>query len=121
MEPSAFTKISPLGIEEQRVNVIADLLDAPPALGDGFRVEARIVVWEAPQAVQVPISALFRCGQAWCVFTVANGKAQRRQVAIGHRNEVAAEVQQGLAAGATVIVHPSPQLADGKRVRPWES
>jgi HlyD family secretion protein len=121
VEPSAFTKISALGVEEQRVNVIADLPAVPPALGDGFRIEARIVVWEAPQVLRVPVSALFRCGQAWCVFVVVAGRAQRRRIVIGHRNDLAAEVKQGLEAGETVIVHPSTQLSDGARVEPWES
>jgi HlyD family secretion protein len=121
VEPSAFTKVSALGIEEQRVNVIADLQDAPPALGDGFRIEARIVIWEAPQVLRVPVSALFRCGPAWCVFVVVDGRAQRRRVDIGHRNDIAAEVERGLEAGDTVIVHPSTKLTDGARVEPWES
>jgi HlyD family secretion protein len=119
VEPAAFTKISALGVEEQRVNVIADLVQPPPTLGDGYRVEARIVVWQAEDVLQVPVSALSRCADAWCVFVVVNGAARRRQVAVGQRNGFAAEVRSGLRDGEAVILHPSEHIDDGSRVQPW--
>ncbi|MBM3224015.1 MAG: HlyD family efflux transporter periplasmic adaptor subunit, partial [Candidatus Tectomicrobia bacterium] len=94
IEPAAFTKISALGIEEQRVNVIADFLTPPEMLGDGYRVEARILVWESAQVLSVPASALFRCREAWCVFVAVDGKARRQLIEIGQRNDVAVEVRQ---------------------------
>ena len=75
MEPSAFTKISALGIEEQRANVVADFVDPPGPLGDGYRVEVRIIIWESEAVLKVPTSALFRHGDGWSVFAVENGKA----------------------------------------------
>lgn len=121
IEPAAFTKISALGIEEQRVNVIADFIDAPGPLGDGYRIEARIVVWESPEALSVPTSALFRCRDVWCVFVAADGKAQHRQVEIGQRSDFVIEVRQGLAAGESVVLYPTEQLADGSRISPREA
>jgi HlyD family secretion protein len=118
VEPSAYTKVSALGVEEQRVNVIAGFVDLPVPLGDGYRVEARMVVWENPAALKVPLSALFRCQGAWCVFTVANNRAQHRQVEIGQRSDFEAEVRQGLKEGDRVILHPTERIGDGKRVRP---
>jgi HlyD family secretion protein len=119
VEPAAFTKISALGVEEQRVNVIADFVNPPGALGDGYRVEARIVVWQAEDVLQVPASALSRCADAWCVFVVANDMAQRRQVNVGQRNGFEAEILAGLRTGEAVVLHPSEHLNDGSRVRPW--
>jgi HlyD family secretion protein len=117
IEPSAFTKISALGIEEQRVNVIASILDAPPQLGDAYRVEARIVVWSEADALQVPVSALGRAGEAWSVYVARDGRAQRRLIRIGHRNARVAEVLEGLGEGDRVIVHPGNDVADDVRVR----
>jgi len=116
VEPSAFTKVSALGIEEQRANVVADFVDPPGPLGDGYRVEARIIIWEAESVLKVPSSALFRHGDGWSVFVVENGKAIRREVEIGHRSQFEAEVLSGIDAGAAVIVHPTNQIADGARV-----
>jgi HlyD family secretion protein len=118
VEPAAYTKISALGVEEQRVNVIADFSQMPVPLGAGYRVEARIVVWEGAAVLKVPVSALFRCADAWCVFMVTGGKAQRQQVAIGQRSGLEAEVRHGLQASDVVLVHPTEQVADGKRIRP---
>jgi multidrug efflux pump subunit AcrA (membrane-fusion protein) len=118
VEPSAFTKISALGVEEQRVNVIADFVDAPTPLGDNYRVEARIVIWEEEDVLKVPLSALFRCAEAWCVFVVKDGKAYRRKVVIGHRNNFEAEVLKGLVEDAVVILHPSDQVREDRRVEP---
>ena len=121
VEPAAFTKVSALGIEEQRVNVIADFVDAPGPLGDGYRIEAHIVVWESPEVLSVPASALFRCRGAWCVFVAVVGKAQRRQVEIGQRSDFVVEVRQGLTVGESVVLHPTEQLEEGSRIRSREA
>lgn len=117
VEPAGFTKISALGVEEKRVNVIADFIDPPQGLGDGFRIETRIVVWEAPDVLKIPGSATFREPDGWSVFVVEKNKARRRSVQIGHRNQTEAEVLNGLSAGEDVILHPSNQLREGVRVR----
>jgi HlyD family secretion protein len=120
VEPSAFTKISALGVEEQRVNVILDLdsqLHARHALGDGFRVEARIVIWERDDVLRVPTGALFRQDDDWAVFLVHDDQALLRPVLIGHRNSLYAEVLEGLEEGDRVILHPSDQVQDGIHVQ----
>lgn len=116
IEPSAFTKVSALGIEEQRVNVVADLTTPSTALGDGYRIEGRIIVWQADTVLQVPVSALFRRGESWSLFVVENGEAQLREVEVGQRTPFEAEIKNGLAEGTEVIVHPSNQITDGARV-----
>lgn len=116
IEPSAFTKISALGIEEQRVNVVADLTTPSVALGDGYRVEGRIVIWEAEDVLKVPVSALFRRGENWSLFVIENGIARVRDIELGHRTPLEAEIKNGLEPGAEVIVHPSNQISDGMRV-----
>lgn len=116
IEPSGFTKISALGIEEQRVNVIADFAEDPGPLGDGYRVEARLVLWESASVLRVPASALFRTGQAWGVFVVENGQARQRLIQIDHRTAFDAEVLTGLDEGVAVILHPNNQITDGARV-----
>lgn len=116
VEPDAFTKLSALGVEEQRVNVIVDLLDTPPSLGTGFRVEARIVTWRGSEVLTVPVSALFQQGGSWRALVVANGRAELRTVGVGHRNVENAEVLDGLAAGDEVIVFPSNAVGAGVRV-----
>ncbi|HEU4510833.1 MAG TPA: efflux RND transporter periplasmic adaptor subunit [Pyrinomonadaceae bacterium] len=116
IEPSAFTKVSALGIEEQRVNVIVDLLDPGTALGDGYRIEGRVVIWETSDALRVPVSALFRRGESWSLFRVENGVARLQDVEIGHITSSQAEVTSGLEEGAEVITHPSKDIADGTRV-----
>ncbi len=118
VEPSAFTKISALGVEEQRVNVIGDFINAPASLGDGYRSDVQIVVWQNPNVLKVPLSALFRCDQAWCVFSVQDSKAQERSIEIGQRSTFEAEVQKGLQAGETVILHPNEQIKTGTLVKP---
>jgi HlyD family secretion protein len=120
VEPSAVTKISALGIEEQRVAVVLDLngTQGQDALGDGFRVVARITVWEGKDLVAVPVAALFRQGGDWAVYVVANGRAELRLVELGRRNGALAEVKAGLAAGDVVVLHPSDQMADGVTVAP---
>ncbi|MDD2272211.1 MAG: efflux RND transporter periplasmic adaptor subunit [Desulfuromonadaceae bacterium] len=117
VEPYAFTKISALGIEEQRVNIIIDFCDPPGTLGDGYRVMARIITWSGDTTVKIPINALFRQGENWCVFVVKNDRVARRTVTVGHRNQTEAEILNGLSQGETVVSHPSSQLDDGMRVR----
>lgn len=119
VEPSAFTKLSALGVEEQRVNVIADFIDPPEqrgTLGDAYRVDARIVVWQGSDVLQVPTAALFRRGDEWAVFRVERGYAMLRRVEIGHRNALAAEVVSGIEAGDGVIVYPGDRISDGTGV-----
>ena len=116
VEPSAFTKVSALGVEEQRVNVIADLAEAERTLGDGYRVEGRVVVWETTDALRVPISTLFRRGENWSLFYVENGIARIKDVEIGHLTSAEAEVISDLKEGAEVITHPSKDISDGARV-----
>jgi HlyD family secretion protein len=120
IEPSAFTKVSALGIEEQRVNVIADLTEPSSVLGDGYRVEARIVVWHSDSVLQVPVSALFRRGDGWSLFVVAEGRAQLRTVEVGERTPFTAQIKSGVEADAVVIVHPANEITDGTRVQPRE-
>lgn len=117
VEPFAATKVSALGIEEKRTNVIADFVDAPGPLGDGFRITARIVTWQVDKALKVPSSALFSCKEGWCVFAIEDGRARRRSVEVGQRNPTEAEVLKGIAAGQIVIRYPGNQLQEGARVR----
>jgi len=116
VEPSGFTKVSALGVEEQRVNVVADFVDKPGTMGDGYRVEARIVVWKSDDVLKIPSSALFRRRSAWNVFVVVDRASRYREVEIGHRNPLEVEIVKGLDAGETVILHPSDLLDDGVRV-----
>jgi len=116
VEPYAFTKVSALGIEEKRTNVVADLLDDPGPLGDGYRIEARVVVWQAADVLRAPASAAFRCGERWCAFVVDEGRARRREIAIGQRNPVQVQVLEGLVEGDVVIRYPGNDLEDGSRV-----
>ena len=116
VEPVAFTKVSALGVEEQRVNVIARPVDTLGPLGDGYRVEARVVIWEGASARTVPGSSLFRVGEAWHVFVVDGGRIRERTVALGHRNQDRAEVLSGLADDAVVVRFPGNQMKDGMRV-----
>ena len=116
VESSGFTKISALGVEEQRVNVVMDFVDDPGRLGDGYRVEVRIIVWQANDVLVVPSSALFRRATGWSVFVVADGQARMRDVEIGHRNALRAEVLNGIAEGEKVILHPGNQVTEGSRV-----
>jgi len=117
IEPSAFVKVSALGVEERRVNVLIDLDRLPRdcKLGDGYKVEARIVVW-AGTAVTAPLGSLFRRGQEWAVFVVDNGRALLRPVTIGERNADVAQVLSGLQPGDRVVMHPPDTLNDGGRL-----
>ena len=119
VEPTGFTKVSALGIEEQRVKVILDFT-GPPAewrqLGHDYRVIARVVVWHRDNVLQVPLGALFRVGDNWAVFAIVDGRARRRLVKIGERNLHAAQVLDGLELGEKVVLHPSDRVHDGVRV-----
>jgi HlyD family secretion protein len=117
VEPAGFTRTSALGVEEQRVNVIADLLETAGPLGDGYRVQAEIITWASPRVVKVFNSALFRTGGEWSVFVVRDGRARTQHVRIGHRGLTEAEVLDGLEADDVVIVFPSDRVAEGVRVR----
>jgi len=116
VEPYGFTKVSALGIEEQRANVIADFLDSSDGLGDGYRVEARIVIWESPSVLKLPASALFRAGQIWNVFVIENGRVRAVPVEVGPRNPSEAEITKGVTEGTQVILHPANDLKEGARV-----
>lgn len=119
VEPYGFTKVSALGIEEQRVNVVIDITDPAAVwerLGHGYRVDARIVLWNGADILQVPLGALFRSNGARAVFVIEGGRALQREVAIGRTGDDTVEVTDGLAEGAVVIVHPSDQVVDGVRV-----
>ena len=121
VEPAGFTKISSLGVEEQRVLVIVDITSYTKSehrLGDGYRLEASFVIWEATDVLQVPASALFRKQDGWAVFVVKNNKALKREVKVGQRTGLAAEILSGLAEGEEVISHPDNSIGDGTRVRP---
>lgn len=117
VEPFAFTKVSALGIEEKRTRVIADLHEAPGPLGDGYRIEASVVLWRAEDVLRVPASAVFRCGEGWCAFVVEDGRARRREVELGQRNALQAQVLKGLGEGEHVVRYPSNDLDDGARVQ----
>ncbi|MDH3241162.1 MAG: HlyD family efflux transporter periplasmic adaptor subunit [Alphaproteobacteria bacterium] len=121
IEPFGFTKTSALGIDEQRVNVIIDFTDPPAAwqrLGHGYRVIARIVRWKGENVLRVPLTALFRSGTDWVLFKLAEGRAVRTTVKVGHINAEWAEIQDGLAEGDTVLLHPSASITEGTRVIP---
>ncbi|HEU5256128.1 MAG TPA: HlyD family efflux transporter periplasmic adaptor subunit [Vicinamibacterales bacterium] len=119
IEPAGFTKVSALGVEEQRVNVVLDFADGDedsPVLGDAYRVETRIVLWEAPSVLKVPTNALFRDNTQWAVYVVSGGRARRTIVEIGHQTAQEAEVLDGLSEGTDVIVHPGDLVRDGARI-----
>lgn len=121
VEPSAFTKISALGVEEQRVYVVADFTDPLEkrlTLGDSYRVEARVVVWESAAALRAPAGALFQRGGVWQTFTIEGNTARLRTVKVGRSNGVESEVIDGLPEGAQVVVYPGDKVADGMRVAP---
>jgi HlyD family secretion protein len=120
VEPSGFTKVSSLGVEEQRVLIIADITSPAElwiALGDGYRLEAHFVIWEGKNILQVPGSALFRSGKEWTVFVSENGKARLRSVVVGQRNGLTAEIISGLKENEKVIAHPDDTISDGVRIK----
>jgi HlyD family secretion protein len=120
VEPVGFTKISALGVEEQRVLIISDIT-APPGqwqtLGDGYRVESRFIIWEEQDVLQIPASALFRSDGQWTLFVVQDNKARRRAVKVGQRNGLSARILAGLTEGEAVITHPDDTIDDGVRVK----
>ena len=120
IEPGGFTKVSALGIEEQRTRVILHI-ESPreqwAALGDGYRVEAEFIVQRAEDVLQVPANALFRLGDGWAVYRLVNGKAQRTPVQVGMRSALAAEIKDGLQADQTVIIQPDDRISDGTRIQ----
>ena len=121
VEPSGFTKISALGVEEQRVYVIADFTDPiekRATLGDSYRVEARIVTWESANALRAPAGALFQRGGVWQAFTIEGGRAHLRTVKVGRSNGVSTEVLEGLDENTSVVVYPGDKVTDGTRVAP---
>lgn len=120
VEPVGFTKVSSLGVEEQRVLIIVDITSPPPLwqrLGDGYRLEAQFIVWENKNVLQIPAGALFRQGEDWSVFVSEKGRAVTRKVQLGKRNALAAEIVSGLAENETVIVHPDDTIFDGTRIK----
>ncbi len=120
VEPVGFTKLSALGVEEQRVWVITSLRSPAGTwlrLGDGYRVEARFIVWHEAQVLQIPANALFRQGEGWAVFVIENGQAHRRAVETGQRGALNVEVRSGLAEGEQVVTHPDGALQNGAAVR----
>lgn len=121
VEPSAFTRISALGVEEQRVNVVVDLVDPHArwsSLGDGYRVEAAIVVDEARRALVVPELCVFRTGESQALYEVVEGRARLRRLRVGRRNGIDVEVLSGVTENATVVLHPSERVVEGARVEP---
>jgi HlyD family secretion protein len=119
IEPSGFMKISALGVEEQRVNVLVEFEDPAEAwqrLGDEYRVEVRVVAWETPDALLVPVAALFRRGEQWAVFETKEDRAHLRPVTLGRRDNLQAEVLEGLEEGTSVIMYPPDRIADGIEV-----
>lgn len=119
IDPSGFLKVSALGIEEQRVNTIIQITEPRKhwlRLGHDFRVYVRVVVWRGTDVLRVPLSALFRKGNAWLVFVAANGKASEQEIVVGHRSETHAEIKTGLEEGQSVILHPSDRVMHGTLV-----
>ena len=120
VEPAGFTKISSLGVEEQRVLIIVDITSPPEkwnVLGDGFRLEAHFIIWEGKDILQVPTSALFRSGMEWAVFVEEKGKARKRIVKIGQRNGLAAEILSGVKEKEKVVAYPEDSISDGTKIR----
>ncbi|MEM7794339.1 MAG: HlyD family efflux transporter periplasmic adaptor subunit [Cyanobacteria bacterium P01_C01_bin.118] len=127
IEPAAFTEVSALGVEEQRVNVIGTFSTSiiksssseilTNILGDGYHIEARIVTWADDNILQAPVSALYRCDNGWCVFVIESNRAQPRQVEVMQRNMTAAAIASGLQPGEQVILHPNEQIEAGRRVK----
>jgi HlyD family secretion protein len=123
VEPAGFMKVSALGVEEQRVNVLIDFENPSAAtrLGDGYRVEVRVVVWREEDVVKVPVGGLFRRGNDWAAFRIEGEQVQLQPVQLGRRNDEEAQIIEGLSTGETVVLHPPDTLMDGARVRVRES
>jgi HlyD family secretion protein len=123
VEPAAFTKVSALGVEEQRVNVVADLLTpaaARPQVGDNFRVEARIIVWESNNVLKVPAGALFRRSNDWAAFVLVDGRAQLRPVKLGRSSGAETQILEGLKEGDVVVLYPGSRIHEGQRAKQIE-
>jgi HlyD family secretion protein len=118
VEPSGFMKVSALGVEEQRVNVLIDFEDPSSAgrLGDGYRVEVRVVIWSDDDVVKVPVGGLFRRGDDWAAFAVEGEQVRMQEVDLGQRNDVDGQIVKGLSPGQMVVLHPPDTLMDGARV-----
>ena len=124
VDPAGFLKVSALGIEEQRVRTTIDIVDPSEAwsrLGHDYRVTVHVAIWSSDDVLTVPVTALFRKGDNWAVFTVKNGRARGTIVTVGHRNNRTAEIISGLSAGDQVILHPSDRVTDGVAVAHRES
>jgi HlyD family secretion protein len=124
VEPGGFTKISALGVEEQRVKVRVEFAEPLPDgrfLGDRYRVEARVVTWHWDSVLQIPTGALFRRGGDWMTFLERDGKAQQTKVEIAHNSGTSAEILSGLKEGDRVILHPSDAITDGRAVLPRDA
>jgi HlyD family secretion protein len=120
VEPAGFTKISSLGVEEQRVLVIVDFTSPAEVwegLGDAYRLDTNFIIWEGKNVLQAPVSSLFRKGEDWALFTIEDNRARLRTVEVGHRNGLAAEILAGLQEGEMVVAHPDDQVKDGARVK----
>jgi HlyD family secretion protein len=120
VEPVGFTKVSALGVEEQRVLIITDFVSPHEKwsrLGDGYRVEAQFILWEKDNVLQIPVSALFRYQKTWAVFVLENGRAYRRTIKIGQRNGLMAQVLKGLTTEDKVILYPDHTISNGRRVK----
>jgi len=121
VEPAGFTKISALGVEEQRVNVLVDPETSDgswSALGDGYRADVRVIVWEADDVVVAPMGALFRDAEGWTVYVVESDRARERRVTLGRHNGIEAEITGGLSVGDAVVLFPIDLVADVARVEP---
>ena len=117
IDPGGFTKVSALGLEEQRVPIVLDLLsERPAAFGNDFHVNVSIVVWTGRDVVTIPSTALFRVGESWAVFVVRDGRAHLTRVTVGRSDDTRSVIEQGLDAGAEVVVQPSDTVQDGSRV-----
>jgi HlyD family secretion protein len=118
VEPAGFMKVSALGVEEQRVNVLIDFEDPSTAvrLGDGYRVEVRVIVWHENDVIKVPVGSLFRRGNEWAAFVVDGDRVRLQPVELGQRNDSEAQITKGLSPGQTVVLHPPDTLIDGTRV-----
>jgi HlyD family secretion protein len=116
IEPAGFTKVSALGVDEQRVNVIVEPQSIPSTVGDAFRVEASIIVWSAPNVIAVPRNSLLQSGDAWIAFAIRRGRVERRVVRLGHLAGSSAEVLSGIGVGDEVVLFPSDRIVAGVRV-----
>ena len=116
VDPGAFTKVSALGLEEQRVPIVLDLVGEPPAFGHDFHVDVAIVVWTGQGVLTIPSTALFRVGESWAVFVVRDGRARLTRVTVGRSDGTKSVVERGLGEGEEVVIQPSDALQDGSRV-----